>query len=51
MVVSQLRLTPLLTALPLQLLAEFLAEARSTNADSFRTDHEAYKRAGTRFRI
>ncbi len=44
-------LTPLLTALPLQLLAEFLAEARSTNADSFRTDHEAYKRAGTRFRI
>lgn len=44
-------LTPLLTALPLQLLAEFLAQARATNADSFRTDHEAYKRAGTRFRI
>ncbi len=44
-------LTPLLTALPVQLLAEFLAQARGTNADSFRTDHEAYKRAGTRFRI
>ena len=44
-------LTPLLTALPVQLLAEFLAQARATNADSFRTDHEAYKRAGTRFRI
>lgn len=44
-------LTPMLTALPLQLLAEFLAEARGTNADSFRTDQEAYKRAGTRFHI
>src|SRR6266487_2343689 len=44
-------LTPMLTALPVQLLAEFLAEARGTNADSFRTDQEAYKRAGTRFHI
>lgn len=44
-------LTPMVTALPVQLLAEFLAAARGTNADSFRTDHEAYKRAGTRFRI
>jgi len=44
-------LTPMVTVLPVQLLAEFLAAARGTNADSFRTDHEAYKRAGTRFRI
>lgn len=44
-------LTPLLTVLPIQLLAEFLADARGTNADSFRADQEAYKRAGTRFRI
>lgn len=44
-------LTPMLTVLPLQLLAEFLAAARGTNADSFRADQEAYKRAGTRFRI
>jgi len=44
-------LTPMLTTLPVQLMAEFLAGARGTNADSFRADHEAYKRAGTRFRI
>ena len=44
-------LTPLLAALPVQLLAEFLAAARGTNADSFRADQEVYKRAGTRFRI
>ena len=44
-------LTPLLAALPVQLLAEFLATARGTNADSFRADQEVYKRAGTRFRI
>lgn len=44
-------LTPLLAVLPLQLMAEFLAAARGTNADSFRADQEAYKRAGTRFRI
>ncbi len=44
-------LTPLLAALPVQLMAEFLAAARGTNADSFRADQEAYKRAGTRFRL
>lgn len=44
-------LTPLLAALPVQLLAEFLAAALGTNADSFRADQEQYKRAGTRFRI
>jgi glutamine---fructose-6-phosphate transaminase (isomerizing) len=44
-------LTPLLAALPVQLLAEFLAAARGTNADSFRADQEAYKQAGMRFRI
>jgi glucosamine--fructose-6-phosphate aminotransferase (isomerizing) len=44
-------LTPLLTVVPVQLLAEFLAAARGTNADSFRADHEVYKKAGTRFRI
>lgn len=44
-------LTPLLTVVPLQLLADFLATARGTNADSFRADVAAYKRAGERFRI
>jgi glucosamine--fructose-6-phosphate aminotransferase (isomerizing) len=44
-------LTPLLAALPVQLLAEFLAAARGTIADSFRADQDAYKRAGLRFRI
>jgi glucosamine--fructose-6-phosphate aminotransferase (isomerizing) len=44
-------LTPLLTVLPLQLLADFLATARGTNADSFRADQEAYKNAGLRFTI
>ena len=44
-------LTPLLAALPVQFLAEFLASARGTNADSFRADQEVYKRAGTRFRL
>jgi glucosamine--fructose-6-phosphate aminotransferase (isomerizing) len=44
-------LTPLLAALPVQLLAEFLAAARGTNADSFRADQEVYKRAGTQFRL
>jgi glutamine---fructose-6-phosphate transaminase (isomerizing) len=42
-------LTPLLAALPVQLLSEFLAAARGTNADSFRADQEAYKKMGTRF--
>src|SRR6266581_4338969 len=44
-------LTPLLTVLPLQLLADFLATARGTNADSFRKDQEAYDKAGSRFQI
>jgi len=44
-------LTPLLAVLPLQLLADFLASARGTNADSFRKDHAAYERAGARFQI
>jgi glutamine---fructose-6-phosphate transaminase (isomerizing) len=44
-------LTPLLAALPVQLLSEFLAAARGTNADSFRADQEAYKKMGTRFSI
>jgi len=44
-------LTPLVAAVPVQLLAEFLAAACGTNADSFRTDQEAYKKAGTRFRM
>jgi glutamine---fructose-6-phosphate transaminase (isomerizing) len=44
-------LTPLLAALPVQLLADFLAAARGTNADSFRKDQEAYDRAGSRFQI
>jgi glutamine---fructose-6-phosphate transaminase (isomerizing) len=44
-------LTPLLAALPVQLLADFLASARGTNADSFRKDQEAYDRAGSRFQI
>ena len=44
-------LTPLLTVVPTQLLAHFLAEARGTNADVFRLDHAAYKQAMTRFRL
>jgi glucosamine--fructose-6-phosphate aminotransferase (isomerizing) len=44
-------LTPLLAALPVQLLANFLATARGTNADSFRKDQEAYDKAGSRFQI
>jgi glucosamine--fructose-6-phosphate aminotransferase (isomerizing) len=44
-------LTPMLTVLPVQLLADFLATARGTNADSFRKDQEAYDRAGLRFQI
>lgn len=44
-------LTPLLAALPVQLLAEFLAAARGTNADIFRADNEIYKRANGRFRL
>ena len=44
-------LTPLLAALPVQLLANFLAGARGTNADSFRLEHEPYQRANARFRL
>ena len=44
-------LTPMLTALPVQLLADFLAFARGTDADSFRKDQEAYDKAGSRFQI
>ncbi len=44
-------LTPLLAALPVQLLADFLASARGTNADSFRKDQAAYEQAGARFQI
>ncbi len=44
-------LTPLLAVLPVQLLSDFLAAARGTNADSFRLEHEPYKRAGARFRM
>jgi len=44
-------LTPLLAVLPVQLLADFLATVRGTNADSFRKDQGAYDRAGARFQI
>src|SRR6266513_618029 len=44
-------LTPMLTVLPVQLLADFLATAHGTNADSFRKDQEAYDKAGSRFQI
>jgi glucosamine--fructose-6-phosphate aminotransferase (isomerizing) len=44
-------LTPLLAALPVQLLADFLAAARGTDADGFRREQEAYRRAGERFRL
>lgn len=42
-------LTPLLAAVPVQLLADFLATARGTNADSFRRDQDVYRRAGDSF--
>ncbi len=44
-------LTPILTVVPLQLLADFLAAARGVNADKFRADVPAYKRAGERFQL
>lgn len=44
-------LTPILAALPVQLLADFLATARGTNADLFRADNEVYKRANSKFRL
>ncbi len=44
-------LTPLLTVVPLQLFADFLASARGVHADTFRADQEVYKRAGATFRL
>ncbi len=44
-------LTPLITVVPLQLLADFLASVRGVNADTFRADQEAYKRAGAAIRL
>jgi glutamine---fructose-6-phosphate transaminase (isomerizing) len=44
-------LTPMLTVLPVQLLADFLAVARGTNADSFRKDQEAYDKASSSFQM
>ncbi len=44
-------LTPLITVVPLQLLAEFLAAARGTNADSFRKDQEAYRDASGKYQL
>ncbi len=44
-------LTPLLAAVPVQLLANFLATARGTDADSFRRNQEAYRRAGERYSL
>ncbi len=44
-------LTPLLTVVPVQLLADFLAHERGTDADAFRRDHEAYKQAMARFHL
>lgn len=38
-------LSPLCATIPLQLLAAFTAEIRGTNADNFRYDEPAYKRA------
>ena len=44
-------LSPLVTVVPLQLLADFLASARGVNADVFRADQESYKRASATFRL
>lgn len=44
-------LTPMLTVVPLQLLANYLAAARGVNADKFRADVAVYKRAGERFHL
>jgi len=44
-------LTPLLTVVPAQLLANFLASERGSDADAFRLDHEAYKRAMAHIRL
>ncbi len=44
-------LTPLVTVVPLQLIADFLASARGVNADVFRADQSAYKQASSRFSL
>lgn len=44
-------LTPLLAVAPLQLFADLLASMRGTNADTFRSDQEVYKRANATFRL
>lgn len=44
-------LTPFLTVVPLQLLADFYAATRGVDADSFRRDQEIYKRAGSTFSL
>ncbi len=44
-------LTPLVTVVPLQLLADFFASARGVNADVFRADQSAYKQASSRFSL
>ncbi len=44
-------LSPLLTVVPLQLLADFLATARGTDADSFRKEQEVYRRATERYTL
>jgi glucosamine--fructose-6-phosphate aminotransferase (isomerizing) len=44
-------LTPMLAAVPVQLLADFLAAARGTNADLFRADYDQYKRANARYKL
>ncbi len=45
------QLTPFLAALPVQLLANFLAIAHGTNPDSFRLDNERYKRANGKIHL
>jgi glucosamine--fructose-6-phosphate aminotransferase (isomerizing) len=44
-------LSPLLAAVPLQLLAAYTAQLRGTNADSFRADDPVYKRANESYRL
>lgn len=44
-------LSPLLAAVPLQLLAAFTAEARGTNADSFRADDPVFKAVNESYKL
>ena len=44
-------LTPMIAVVPLQLMADFLAAARGTNADSFRKDQETYKDAAGKYQL